>query len=68
MIEVDKRSGLAINPDDLSAMHYVDTNKGKALQLIMKSGNGHLIQHSPYEGTNVYELHRQILAANRAAE
>lgn len=66
MIEVDTQSGLAINPDDLSAMHFVDISGGRALQLIMKSGKGYLIKHRPYDSADIYQLHSQILAAGRA--
>lgn len=67
MIELDKRSGLAINTDDLSSMRYVDTSRGKALELTMKSGQQHLVPHWPYDGADIYELRAQILASNGTA-
>ena len=64
MILLDKASGLAVNPDEVSSMRYENWNGGKYLVLTMQTGKELSVEHWPHgDGPNVYRLHEQLLEA-----
>lgn len=64
MILLDKASGLAVNPAEVSSMRYENWNGGKYLVLTMQTGNELSVEHWPHgDGPNVYRLHEQLLEA-----
>ena len=64
MILLDKASGLAVNPAEVSSMRYENWNGGKYLLLTMQTGKELSVEHWPHgDGPNVYRLHEQLLEA-----
>ncbi len=64
MILLDKSSGLAVNPAEVSSMRFESWNGDKHLVLTMQTGKELAVQHWPYgDGPNVYRLHEQLLGA-----
>ncbi len=64
MILLDKASGLAVNPAEVSSMRYENLNGGKHLVLTMQTGKELSVEHWPHgDGPNVYRLHEQLLEA-----
>ncbi|WP_191635329.1 hypothetical protein [Pseudomonas fluorescens] len=65
MILLEKHTGLAVNPDDVTSMCYSPSlNGGKWLIITTRNGQDLSVKHSPFNGgTNVYELHAQLLEA-----
>ncbi|WP_411392532.1 hypothetical protein [Pseudomonas sp. MPB23] len=64
MILLDKASGLAVNPAEVSSMRYENWNGGKYLVLTMQTGKELSVEHWPHgDGPNVYRLHEQLLEA-----
>ena len=64
MILLDKSSGLAVNPAEVSSMRFESWNGDKHLVLTMQTGKDLSVQHWPYgDGPNVDRLHEQLLEA-----
>ena len=64
MILLDKASGLAVNPSEVSSMRYENWNGGEHLVLTMQTGKELSVEHWPHgDGPNVYRLHEQLLEA-----
>ena len=64
MILLDKSSGLAVNPAEVSSMRFESWNGDKHLVLTMQTGKDLSVQHWPYgDGPNVYRLPEQLLEA-----
>lgn len=65
MILIEKNTGLAVNPADVSSMSIGRSNSYVVLGVRMKDGQEHRIKHTPecWDGDDVYVLHKQLLEA-----
>lgn len=65
LILLEKHTGLAVNPDDVTSMRYSRSlNGGKWLIITTRNGQDLSVKHSPFDGgADVYELHAQLLEA-----
>ncbi|WP_426248434.1 hypothetical protein [Pseudomonas sp. TWR3-1-1] len=65
MILLEKRTRLAVNPDDVSSMSVGTSNGYAVLEVRMKGGKKHRIRDTAHcsDGDNIFALHRQLLEA-----
>jgi hypothetical protein len=65
MILLEKHTGLAVNPDDVSSMGISSSNGYAVLGVRMKDGKEHRIKHTAgcWDGDDIYVLHKQLLEA-----
>lgn len=65
MILLQKHTGLAVNPDDVSSMGIGSSNGYAVLEVRMKTGEKHRIKHTPecWDGDDVHALHKRLLEA-----
>lgn len=65
MILLEKRSGLAVNPDDVSSMAIHKSNGYSVLEVRMVSGDKHWVRDTShcFDGDDVHALHQQLLEA-----
>ncbi|WPP47105.1 hypothetical protein [Pseudomonas sp. AN-1] len=68
LIQLDRSTGLAVNVAEISHMMFTQSNGDNYLVITLCSGKELRVQHWPYNGTNIWELHRQILALSAQAE
>ena len=63
MILLDKRSGLAVNPDDVSSMSIHKSNGYSVLEVRMISGDKYRVRDTAHcsDGDDVHALHKQLL-------
>jgi hypothetical protein len=63
MILLEKASGLAINPADLSSMRIRHSSGGTTLELAMRTGEVIQVAHRPatHEGADIYSVHKQLM-------
>ena len=63
MILLDKRSGLAVNPDDVSSMSIHKSNGYSVLEVRMISGEKYRVRDTAHcsDGDDVHALHKQLL-------
>ena len=65
MILLEKRSGLAVNPDDVSSMSIHKSNGYSVLEVRMISGDKYRVRDTAHcsDGDDVRALHKQLLEA-----
>ena len=65
MILLDKASGLAVNPADISAIFIYTVNHDPILEVRMRTGEKYRVHHEPHcrNGDDVYQVHKQLLEA-----
>lgn len=65
MILLEKSTGLAVNPADVSSMCIRSSNGYRALEVRMVGGDKHLVRHTAHcsDGDDIYQLHKQLLEA-----
>ena len=65
MILLEKRSGLAVNPDDVSSMSIHKSNGYSVLEVRMISGAEYRVRDTSQcsDGDDVHALHKQLLEA-----
>lgn len=65
MILLEKNTGLAVNPADVSSMSTYTANGYVVLEVRMTGGEKHRVRHTPecWDGADVYALHKQLLEA-----
>jgi hypothetical protein len=65
MILLQKHTGLAVNPAELSSMTTRRSNGYMLLEVKMRNGSLHLVKHCPEcaDGDDIYVLHKQLLEA-----
>ena len=65
MILLEKRSGLAVNPDDISSMSIHKSNGYSVLEVKMISGDKYRVRDTShcFDGDDVHTLHKQLLEA-----
>ena len=63
MILLDKRSGLAVNPDDVSSMSIHKSNGYSVLEVRRISGEKYRVRDTAHcsDGDDVHALHKQLL-------
>ena len=65
MIQILKRTHLAVNTADISAIFIFTENHQPILEVQMRSGQKYRIHHEPNTalGDDVYQVHKQLLEA-----
>ncbi|MBK3454946.1 MULTISPECIES: hypothetical protein [Pseudomonas] len=65
MILLERRTGLAVNPADVSSMVIRSSNGLQVLELKMATGDRHLVRHTAHcsDGDDIYAVHKQLLEA-----
>ena len=65
MIQLEKRSGLAVNPDDVSSMSIHKSNGYSVLEVRMIFGDKYRVRGTSHclAGDDVHALHKQLLEA-----
>ncbi|MGX9761782.1 hypothetical protein [Pseudomonas shahriarae] len=65
MILLERRTGLAVNPADVSSMVIRSSNGLQVLELKMTTGDRHLVRHTAHcsDGDDIYVVHKQLLEA-----
>ena len=65
MILLEKHSGLAVNPDDVSSMSIHKSNGYSVLEVRMISGDKYQVRDTAHcsDGDDVHVLHKQLLEA-----
>lgn len=65
LIQIIKRTRLAVNPADISAMFIYTVNHDPVLEVQMRSGAKYGVRHEPNTplGDDVYQVHKQLLEA-----
>ncbi|MOA30391.1 hypothetical protein D3C78_1514790 [compost metagenome] len=64
MVRLDRAKGVVINLADISSLRFNTFNGSSCLDIHMNNGDQHRVGHWPYgDGTDIYELHRQIVGA-----
>ena len=63
IILLEKRSGLAVNPDDVSSMSIHKSNGYSVLEVRMISGDKYRVRDTAHcsDGDDVHALHKQLL-------
>ena len=65
MILLEKNSGLAVNPADVSSMSMHKSNGYSVLEVRMISGDKYRVRDTShcFDGDDVHTLHKQLLEA-----
>ena len=65
LFQIIKRTRLAVNPADISAIFIYTVNHDPILEVQMRSGGKYLVRHEPSaaNGDDVYQVHKQLLEA-----
>ncbi|NNB33814.1 hypothetical protein [Pseudomonas fragi] len=65
MILLEKRTRLAVNPDDVSSMSIHKSNGYSVLEVKMISGEKYRVRDTShcFDGDDVHTLHKQLLEA-----
>ena len=65
LIQILKRTRLAVNTADISAIFILTENHQPILAVQMRSGRTYQIHHEPHapNGDDVYQVHKQLLEA-----
>ena len=65
MILLEKATGLAINPADISSMRINHGRKPSTLEIALRTGMLVQVEHRPHthDGANIYQLHQRLLEA-----
>lgn len=63
MVLLCKRSRLAVNPDDVSAVFFVSSNGYRELEVKMRTGDAYRVRHQPecLDGDDIYHVHKQLM-------
>jgi len=62
-VQLIKRTRLAVNPVEISAMFIYTVNHAPTLEVRMRNGEIYRVPHTPHchDGDNVYELHQRLM-------
>ncbi|MNN06322.1 hypothetical protein D3C81_1191100 [compost metagenome] len=65
LIQLCKRTHLAVNPDDVSAVFMASSNGYRELEVKMRTGDVYRIRHQPecMDGDDIYQVHKQLMEA-----
>jgi hypothetical protein len=65
MILLERRTGLAVNPADVSSVLIRSSNGWQVLDVKMLTGDRHLVRHTAHcsDGDDIYAVHKQLLEA-----
>lgn len=65
MILLERRTGLAVNPADVSSVLIRSSNGWQVLDVKMLTGDRHLVRHTAHcsDGDDIYAMHKQLLEA-----
>jgi hypothetical protein len=65
LIQIIKRTRLAVNPADISAIFIYTVNHDPVLEVQMRSGAKYAVRHEPslLNGDDVYQVHNQLMEA-----
>jgi len=65
LIQILKRTRLAVNPADISAIFIYTVNHDPVLEVRMRGGDKYRVHHEPHlpNGDDVYETHKRLLEA-----
>lgn len=65
LIQILKRTKLAVNPADISAIFIYGVNYAPILEVRMRSGEKYRVLHEPHlpTGDDVHLVHKQLLEA-----
>ena len=65
LIQIIKRTRLAVNPADISAIFIYKVNQDPTLEVRMRTGEKYRVEHEPIlaNGDDVYLIHKQLMEA-----
>ncbi len=65
MILLERRTGLAVNPADVSSVLIRSSNGWQVLDVKMLTGDRHLVRHTAHcsDGDDIYAVHKKLLEA-----
>lgn len=65
LIQILKRTQLAVNPADISAIFIYTVNHDPVLEVQMRTGEKFHVHHEPHcpNGDDVYQVHKQLMEA-----
>lgn len=65
MILLNRASGLAVNPTDVSSVVIRSSNGWQVLEVNMSTGERHQVRHTAHcsDGDDIYAVHKQLLEA-----
>lgn len=65
LIQILKRTRLAVNTNDISAIFIFTDNHQPTLEVQMRTGLKYRVHHEPHapNGDDVYQVHKQLLEA-----
>ncbi|PUA43469.1 hypothetical protein C5U62_22850 [Pseudomonas protegens] len=65
MILLERRTGLAVNPADVSSVVIRSSNGWQVLDVKMLTGERHQVRHTAhcFDGDDIYAVHKQLLEA-----
>ncbi|KPB33570.1 hypothetical protein [Pseudomonas amygdali] len=65
LIQIIKRTGLAVNPAAISAIFVYTVDHSPVLVVRMQDGEKYRIRHEPNHphGDDIFQLHKQLLEA-----
>lgn len=63
LIQIIKRTGLAVNPADITAVFIFKVNLDPILEVRMRDGENYRVHHEPHlpNGDDVYETYKRLL-------
>ena len=65
LIQILKRTQLAVNPAEISAIFIYTVNHAPILEVRMRSGDKYRVHHEPRlpNGDDVYQVHKRLMEA-----
>ncbi|MCO7569390.1 hypothetical protein NJH78_05340 [Pseudomonas chlororaphis] len=65
MILLERHTGLAVNPADVSSVVIRSSNGWQVLDVKMLTGERHLVRHTAhcFDSDDIYAVHKQLLEA-----
>ncbi|WP_322614225.1 hypothetical protein [Pseudomonas sp. BIC9C] len=65
MILLERHTGLAVNPTEVSSMVIRSSNGWQVLDVKMSTGERHMVKHTTHcsDGDDIYAVHKQLLEA-----
>jgi hypothetical protein len=67
LIQILKRTRLAVNPADISAIFIYTVNYAPILEVRMRTGEKYSVHHEPHlpTGDDVHQIHKQLMEAGQ---
>jgi hypothetical protein len=65
LIQIIKRTHLAVNPAEISAVVITSSNGYRELEVKMRTGDAYRVRHQPecLDGDDIYQIHKHLMEA-----